>query len=125
MGEVRALDMKKALLSREKMTGSPSARGRATKVSKVGRACPIREYQTRTATLNSMRCLRGSQWRTKGRGFEFRSSRHARDLGQVLHLQLPVAHRRINSDTVSIAVVTREPLSIVDLKRRYRNIRNE
>jgi len=23
----------------------------------------IREYQTRTATLNSMRCLRGSQWR--------------------------------------------------------------
>ena len=26
-------------------------------------------------------------------------------LGQVLHLQLPVALRRVNSDTVSIAVV--------------------
>jgi len=41
----------------------------------------------------------------EGRGFEFRCSRHARDLGQVLHLQLPVALRRINSDTVLIAVV--------------------
>ena len=31
----------------------------------VGRGLTyIREYQTRTATLNSMRCLRGSQWRT-------------------------------------------------------------
>jgi len=30
----------------------------------VLRAWPIREYQTRTATLTSMRCLRGSQWRT-------------------------------------------------------------
>src|SRR6218665_4165947 len=28
-----------------------------------------------------------------------------RDLGQVLYLQLPVALRRVNSDTVSIAVV--------------------
>ena len=28
-----------------------------------------------------------------------------RDLGQVFHLQLPVALRRISSDTVSIAVV--------------------
>ena len=28
-----------------------------------------------------------------------------RDLGQVLHLQLPAALRRVNSDTVSIAVV--------------------
>ena len=33
-------------------------------------------------------------------GFESRSSRHARDLGQVLHLQLPVALRRVNSYTV-------------------------
>src|SRR6218665_873876 len=41
----------------------------------------------------------------EGRGFESRSSRHARDLGQVLRLQLPVAIRRANSDTVSIAVV--------------------
>ena len=30
-----------------------------------------------------------------------------RDLGQVLHLQLPVALRRVNPDTVSIAVVRR------------------
>ena len=28
-----------------------------------------------------------------------------RDLGQVIHLQLPVALRRVNSDTLSIAVV--------------------
>ena|SRR6218665_101502 len=28
-----------------------------------------------------------------------------RDLGQVLHLQLPVALRRVNSDTVSLAVI--------------------
>ena len=41
----------------------------------------------------------------EGRGFESHSSRHATDLGQVLHLQLPVALRRVNSDTVSIAVV--------------------
>src|SRR6218665_2758291 len=39
------------------------------------------------------------------RGFESHSSRHARYLGQVLHLQLPVAIRRVISDTVSIAVV--------------------
>src|SRR6218665_2338142 len=32
-------------------------------------------------------------------------SHHARDLGQVLHLQLPVVLRRVNSDTGSIAVV--------------------
>ena len=29
----------------------------------------------------------------------------ATDLGQVFHLQLPVVLRRVNSDTVSIAVV--------------------
>ena len=28
-----------------------------------------------------------------------------RDLGQVLHLQLPAAHQHVNSDTMSIAVV--------------------
>jgi len=47
--------------------GYSETKGRATKVSKVGRSLTyicIREYQTRTATLNSMRCLRGSQWRT-------------------------------------------------------------
>src|SRR6218665_3178973 len=39
MMEVRAniWDMKEALLSRAKVTGAPSAKGRATKVSKVGR----------------------------------------------------------------------------------------
>src|SRR6218665_867563 len=51
----------------------------------------------------------------EGRGFESRSIRHARDLGHVLHLQLPEAIRRVNSDTVSIAVVG----------KAYRNIRNE
>ena len=30
---------------------------------------------------------------------------YCRDLGQVLNLQLPVALRRVNTDTVSIAVV--------------------
>jgi len=45
-------------------------------------------------------------FRPEGRGFESRSSRQVgRDLGQVLHLQLPVSLRRVNSDTVSIAVV--------------------
>ena len=34
--------MKEALLSRAKVTGDPSAKGRATKVSKVGR--PTTEY---------------------------------------------------------------------------------
>ncbi len=33
-------------------------------------------------------------FRPKGRGFESRSSRQDRDLGQVLHSQLPVALRR-------------------------------
>ena len=41
----------------------------------------------------------------EGRGFESHYSRHASDLGQVFHLQLPVALRRVNSDTVAIAVV--------------------
>src|SRR6218665_2271831 len=68
-GGASKLDMKEALLSRAKVTGALSAKGRAaraTKVGKVGRGLPYynREYQTRTATLNSMRCLRGSQWRT-------------------------------------------------------------
>ena len=49
------------------------------------------------------------------RKFESHSSRHARALkiayhpwnlgGEVLYLQLPVALRRVNSDTMSIAVV--------------------
>ena len=41
------------------------------------------------------------------RGSRVRSPRCSpgRDLGQVLHLQLPVALRRVNSGTVSIAVV--------------------
>ena len=43
-------------------------------------------------------------FRPKGRGFESRSSRHRRDLGQVLHLQLPVALRRVNSDSVNSCV---------------------
>src|SRR6218665_1915046 len=34
-------DMKEALLSRAKVTGAPSAKGRATKVSKVGRPLPF------------------------------------------------------------------------------------
>src|SRR6218665_2694067 len=41
-------------------------------------------------------------FRPEGRGFESSSSR---DIGQVLHLQLPVSLRRVNSDTVSFAVV--------------------
>ena len=41
-------------------------------------------------------------FRPEGHGFEYRSSRH---VGQVLHLQLPVALRRVNSDTLSIGVV--------------------
>ena len=45
------------------------------------------------------------QFGPEGRRLEFHSCRHARDLGQVLHLQLPVAIRRVNSDTMSIAVV--------------------
>jgi len=43
----------------------------------------------------------------EGREFESRSRRHVSDLEQVLHLQLPVALRLANSDTVSIAVVGR------------------
>jgi len=42
----------------------------------------------------------------EGCGFEYRSSRHVGTLGKSFHhLQLPVAPRRVNSDTVSIAVV--------------------
>ena len=37
--------------------------------------------------------------------FESLSSRHASDLAQIFHLQLPVALRRVNSDTASIGVV--------------------
>src|SRR6218665_3875433 len=36
---------------------------------------------------------------------ESHSSHHAKDLGQVFHLQLPATLRRGNSHTVSIAVV--------------------
>ena len=36
----------------------------------------------------------------QGRRFDY----HSRDLGQVFHSQLPVALRRVNSDTVSIGV---------------------
>ena len=43
---------------------------------------------------------------------------------KVLHLQLPVALRRVNSDSVNC--YGRERLRVVvNLKRRYRNIRNE
>ena len=72
---------------------------------------------SRTESFNSFLQLpiniRGVWWHIgcvdafepEGRGFESRSSRHARDLWQVLHLQLPVALRHVNSDRVSIAVV--------------------
>ena len=48
------------------------------------------------------RIARVDAFRPEGAGFESRSSRH---LGKVLHLQLPAAIRRVNSDTASIAVV--------------------
>jgi len=72
---------------------------------------------SRTESFNSFLQLpitiRGAWWHIgwvdafgpEGRGFESHSSRHARDLGQVFHLQLPVALRLVNFDTVSIAVV--------------------
>ena len=59
--------------------------------------------------------------RPEGHGFESRSSRHARrDLGQVLHLQFLAALRRVNSDTLSIAVVGSASERLVR-KNRYRN----
>ena len=87
--------------------------------------------------------IRGSWWhigwfdafRSERRRFESHSSRHARDLGQVLRyiiyniycvycIRLPVALRRVNSDTVNYC--GRERLwVVVDSKRRYRNIRIE
>ena len=67
-----------------------------------------------------------------GHGFEFRCSHHARDLGLVLHLQFPVFHC-INWSTFwacklwhSVNCCGCECLwVVVDLKRRYRNIKNE
>ena len=51
---------------------------------------------------------RVDEFRPKGRGFESGSIYpQRRDLEQVLHLQLPEALRRVNSDTVSIAVYSR------------------
>src|SRR6218665_903870 len=50
---------------------------------------------------------RDDAFRPVGGGFEFCSSRLYMDLGQVLHLQLPVALRRVNFDTGSIVVVGR------------------
>ena len=58
--------------------------------------------------LKASREKRGAWWligkfgalRPEGRGFEIHSSRPRRDLGQVLHWQLPVTLRRVNSDTV-------------------------
>ena len=44
--------MKDALLSRAEVAGTPNANGREIKVSKDAGAWPIREYHTRTATLN-------------------------------------------------------------------------
>src|SRR6218665_2197963 len=63
--------------------------------------------------------LKGAWWlicrfvvfRTKGRMFESRYPPH-RDLGQVLHSQLPVALRR-ETPTHSIRAVSEAPLSIV------------
>jgi len=43
--------------------------------------------------------------RPEGRGLESRFSLARSEILQVLHLQLPVALRRVNSDTVSVAVV--------------------
>ena len=62
---------------------------------------------------------------TSGRRFESRSSRHVGTLiWQVLHSQLPVVLRRVNSDAVS--VLCRESFwVVVKLKKRYRNILNE
>ena len=48
--------------------------------------------------------IRLGAFRPKRRKLKSHSSHHvhvARDLGQVLHLQLPTAFQRVNSDTVS------------------------
>src|SRR6218665_1245561 len=48
----------------------------------------------------------GAWWRIgRVEAFRIRLYPPRRNIGQVLHLQLPVAPRRVNSDTVSIAVV--------------------
>ena len=44
-------------------------------------------------------------FRPESPGFESHLNRSNSDLGQVLHLQLPIAFQHVNSDTVSIAVV--------------------
>ena len=44
-----------------------------------------------------------------------------RDLGQVLYLQLPVALRRVNSDTVSILLWSGALLKGAGCEKRYRN----
>ena len=43
------------------------------------------------------------------------------DLGHVLHLQLPVSLRRVNSDTVSIVVVGSASERLTSRDKRYRN----
>ena len=43
-----------------------------------------------------------STLRPEGGRFESHSSHYVRDLGQVLHSQLPVGLWRVNSDTVSM-----------------------
>ena len=47
-------DMKEELLSRPEEADTPSAKGRATNVSKAGKGRPIRDCQTRT--LNCTHC---------------------------------------------------------------------
>ena|SRR6218665_685915 len=73
----------------------------------VGRKIPTKHYAFLFAFMKSKPCTvlvfwawwcigRVDAFRPEGRGFDSRSSR------QVLHLQLPVAFRRVNSDTVSL-----------------------
>jgi len=50
-------NMKDALLSLAEVAGTPSTKRRTTKASKVGWG---REYQTRTATLNSIAASGGA-----------------------------------------------------------------
>src|SRR6218665_1778211 len=64
--------------------------------------------------------------RPEGREFESHSSHHVGTLGKSFTRELPVALRRVNSDTVSV-LLSVAPLSSRkrNLKRRYRNIRNK
>jgi|SRR6218665_1838627 len=78
----------------------------------TGKVTEVEMYNIQYLSANMQTTMVSCDW------LRYESINGRPSLGQVLHLQLPVALRRINSDTVSIAVVGSSSESS---EKRYRN----